>query len=134
MLKTEFFLPILPPTKTYQQKKAKCVNGKPVLYEDSELKAVRAKLMAHLAPHTPEQKYAKAVRMIVKFCFPITGKHKNGEYKTTVPDVDNSIKLLSDCCTTLGYWADDALIASLIVEKLWAKVPGIYVCIEELEG
>lgn len=36
--------------------------------------------------------------------------------------------------TDLGYWTDDALVASEITEKFWAKVPGIYICIEEVEN
>jgi Holliday junction resolvase RusA-like endonuclease len=131
--KTEFFMSMANvPTMTHQQKKVKIVNGKPVFYESAELKAVRVKLMAHLAQHIPAKKYTSAVRVVAKFCYPITDNYRNGEYKTTVPDVDNSIKLLNDCCTALGYWEDDSLISSLIVEKLWAERPGIYVCIENL--
>ncbi|NTX59017.1 RusA family crossover junction endodeoxyribonuclease, partial [Myxococcus sp. CA039A] len=32
----------------------------------------------------------------------------------------------------LGYWTDDAIVASEIIEKFWADLPGIYVKIEEL--
>ena len=35
--------------------------------------------------------------------------------------------------TELGFWKDDALVASEITEKFWADVPGIYVRIEDLE-
>ncbi|MGE4272083.1 MAG: RusA family crossover junction endodeoxyribonuclease [Desulfitobacterium sp.] len=128
---TEFFLAMLPPTKTHQQKKARCVNGKPQFYEPDELKAVRAKLTAHLAGHVPEQKYTGAVRLITKWCFP-KGKQPDGAYKTTKPDTDNMIKLLKDCMTTLGYWTDDSLVASEITEKFWAETPGIYIKIESL--
>jgi Holliday junction resolvase RusA-like endonuclease len=34
--------------------------------------------------------------------------------------------------THLGYWEDDALVASEITEKFWADTPGIYIRIEEL--
>lgn len=34
--------------------------------------------------------------------------------------------------TKLGFWKDDSYVASLIVEKFWAKVPGIYIRVEEL--
>ena len=34
--------------------------------------------------------------------------------------------------THLGFWKDDALVASEIVEKFWSVVPGIYVRIEDL--
>ncbi|AUO18673.1 crossover junction endodeoxyribonuclease RuvA [Monoglobus pectinilyticus] len=34
--------------------------------------------------------------------------------------------------TKLGYWVDDNLVASEIVEKFWAEKPGIYIRIEDL--
>ena len=41
-------------------------------------------------------------------------------------------KLLKDCMTHAGFWKDDALVASEIVEKFWSKIPGIYIRIKEL--
>ena len=131
-MRTEFFMPMVPPTKTHQQKQVRVVKGKPIFYEPPELKAARSKLMGHLGQHVPAKKYTTAVRLVTKWCFPITGKHQDGEYKTTKPDTDNSQKLLKDVMTDLGYWTDDALVASEIIEKFWAKVPGIYICIEEV--
>lgn len=127
----EFFLPMAPPTKTHQQKKCKVVNGKPMFYEPQELQDVRAKLAAHLAGHVPSQKFTSAVRLMTKWCYPANGK-PNGTYKTTKPDTDNMIKMFKDCCTQLGYWTDDSLVASEITEKFWSDVPGIYVRIEKL--
>jgi len=120
------------PTITHQQKKVSVVNDKPVFYEPAELKAARAKLMAHLGQHVPPKPYKHRVRLIVKWCFPITGKAADGQYKHTKPDIDNSQKLLFDCMTECGYWKDDALVVSLIAEKFWAALPGIYIKIEEL--
>ena len=131
---TEFFLPINPPTKTHQMKKVRVVKGKPIFYEPAELKAVRSKLMAHLGQHVPEQKYIEAVRLTTWWCFPLTGKHKNGEYKTTKPDTDNLVKMLKDVMTDLKFWTDDCLVASEVIEKYWADKPGIYIKIENLYG
>jgi len=128
---TEFFMPMLPPTKTHQEKQVCVVKGKPVFYEPRELKAVRSKLAAYLGRHVPERKYADAVRLTTKWCFP-RGGHHDGEYKTTKPDTDNMIKLLKDVMTHLGYWEDDVLVASEVTEKFWADLPGIYVKIEPL--
>ena len=93
---------------------------------------MRSKLTAHLAGHVPDQKYTGAVRLVTKWLFPVTGKHQNGEYKTTRPDTDNLQKMLKDVMTDLGYWKDDALVVSEITEKFWAERPGIYVCIENI--
>lgn len=123
---------MIPPTTTHQQKKWHVVNGKPIPYEPPELIAARSKLKAHLAAHVPHVPYENGVRLIVKWCFP-RGSHRDGEYKITKPDTDNLQKLLKDVMTSLGYWKDDALVASEIVEKFWAEIPGIYICIDELE-
>lgn len=130
--KHEFFLPMIPPTCTHQKKKVRVTNGKPVFYDPPEVKAARQKLAAHLAGHKPEQRYETGVRLVTRWCF-LRGKHRDGEYRITKPDTDNLQKLLKDCMTSVGFWKDDALVASELVEKFWAEVPGIYVRIEELE-
>ena len=131
-MQLEFFVPMIPPTTTHQEKAVRVVKGKPVFYEPAELKAARAKLEAQLARHRPETPLAGPVRLMVKWCFPVAGNHVGGEYKTTKPDTDNLQKLLKDVMTGLGYWNDDALVASEIVEKFYAELPGLYVYAEEL--
>lgn len=128
---TEFFVAIIPPTVTHQEKKVSVIKGKPVFYEPPNLKDARLKLMSHLARFVPSKKYIGGVRLIVKWCFP-RKNHRDGEYKITKPDTDNLQKLLKDVMTKLGYWADDNLVASEIVEKFWAEKPGIYIRIEDL--
>lgn len=128
----EFFMAMDPPTVTHQEKKIHVVNGKPITYEPAELREARSKLIAHLGNHAPTKKINKGCRLMVKWCFPKGSKHKDGEYRITKPDTDNLEKLLKDCMTSVGFWKDDALVASEIVEKFWAKVPGIYIRIEEL--
>lgn len=135
---TEFFLHIVPPTVTHQEKKARVIykDGKPVpsFYEPAELQTARAKLEAHLAKHVPDKPYTEAVRCVVKWLFPITNeKHCDGDWKKTKPDTHNMNKLLFDVMEDLGYWKNDALVASEIIEKFWAVTPGIYIKIEELE-
>ena len=129
-MRTEFFMPMKPPTCTHQEKQ---VNWKTkTFYEPPELKAARSKLMGHLGQHIPDEKYTTAVRLVTKWCFPITGKHQDGEYKATKPDTDNLQKMLKDCMTDVGFWTDDALVASEIIEKFYAAKPGIYIAIEEV--
>jgi len=129
----EFFVPMAKvPTTTHQQKAVTVVNGKPKFYEPAELEAARAKLEANLAKHVPETKFTEAVQLVVKWCFPIVGKHHDGEYKATKPDTDNLQKLLKDVMTTLGFWTDDALVASEVSEKFWSVIPGIYISVTQL--
>jgi Holliday junction resolvase RusA-like endonuclease len=70
--------------------------------------------------------------LVTKWLFPITRDRKDGQYKDTKPDTDNLQKLLKDIMTGLGFWTDDALVASEITEKFWAETPGIYIRIEEV--
>ena len=128
----EFFTHIIPPTKTHQEKKVHIVNGKPVFYEPAELREARLKLRAYLSLNKPDEKLSGALRLIVKWLFPIKGKHTDGEYKITCPDTDNLIKLLKDVMTEVGFWNDDAQVASEINEKFYADIPGIYIRIEEI--
>ena len=121
-----------PPTKTHQQKKVKVLNGKPVLYEPPELLAVRQKLKAHLGLHRPAEPFTGAVRLTTWWCFPVTGNHRNGEYRTSKPDTDNLVKMLKDVMTDIRFWKDDAQVASEVIEKYWADIPGIYVKVESL--
>lgn len=129
---TEFFMPMIPPTVTHQEHKVTGVHGKPIFYEPPELKEARAKLTAHLAGHRPEQPLTGALRLVVRWCFPVSGKHTDGEYRATKPDTDNLQKLLKDCMTAVGFWKDDAQVASELCEKFWANIPGIYIRIEVL--
>lgn len=128
----QFFLPMHPPTVTAQEHRIMHLKGKPVIYDSPELKSAKSKLTASLAAHRPETPFCSGVRLVVKWLFPVCGKHRNGEYRTSRPDTDNLQKMLKDCMTRCGFWKDDALVASEICEKFWADVPGIWIYIEEL--
>lgn len=61
-------------------------NGKPIFYDPPEVKEARSKLTAALAAYNPPEPADKAVRLVVKWLFPRTEKHGDGEYKSTRPD------------------------------------------------
>lgn len=127
----EFFMAMIPPTVTHQEKQVHVVSGKPVFYEPAELKRARQKLIGHLAKYKPDGRLEGSLELVTKWCFP-RGSHRDGEYRITKPDTDNLQKLLKDCMTTVGFWKDDALVCREIVEKFWAEVPGIYIRVTEL--
>lgn len=131
-MRIEFFMPVIPPTATHQEKKWRVVKGKPVSYDPPEVQAARSKLTDYLAGHRPDRPLEGGIRLLVKWCFP-RGKHRDGEYRITKPDTDNLQKLLKDCMTAAGFWKDDAQVASEICEKFWAEVPGLYICLEQIE-
>ena len=130
----QFFLAMVPPTVTHQEKQIGVTKaGKPYVYEPAELKSARAKLTGYLTQHKPAAPMKTGIRLMVKWCFP-RGNHEDGEYRITKPDTDNLEKLLKDCMTAVGFWVDDALVASEIVEKFWTEIPGIFIHIEELSA
>lgn len=138
----EFFMPMQPPSVTYQEHKVAVRDGKPIFYEPPELRAARTKLMGHLGRYRPKEPLTDAVRLITKWIWPLSedkarqirgwGLSDYAEYKVTKPDTDNMIKLLKDCMTHCGFWKDDAQVASEITEKFLGLHPGIYVKIEVL--
>lgn len=128
-MKIEFFLPMIPPTITAQQHKVS--HGR--FYDPPELKMAKMKLRDSLIPYVPEKPLDGALRLIVKWCFPVKGKHQNGEYKTTKPDTDNLNKALKDIMEDLNFFVNDSRVASEIIEKFWADIPGVYICLEELK-
>lgn len=134
MFTTQFFMPMIPPTVTFQAKELAVIKGRPVTFDSAELKAIKEKLMGALASYVPRERLAGPIRLMVKWCFPAGDKHSDGEWKITKPDVDNLQKALMDCMTKLRFWKDDAQVCSLVVEKFWSEVPGIFVCIEQLGG
>ena len=132
-MEIQFFIPMKLPTITHQQKQVHVKNGKPVFYEPDKLKDARQKFMAHLGQHVPKQKMTGPVQLVTKWYY-TNSKKENGKYKTTKPDTDNMVKLVKDVMTDLGYWQDDAQVASEFIEKLWGIVPGLYVYIKELDN
>lgn len=131
-MKIEFFMPMLPPTVTHQEKSVSVKNGKPVIYEPENLKAARQKLMVNMARFAPEKPFTGPVWLGVKWCFQAKSNHEDGEYKTTKLDTDNLDKLLKDVMEDLRFFHDDAQVASEHIEKFWAKIPGIYVVMWEI--
>ena len=133
-MEIQFFLPMKPPTATAQQHRAiGRGKGKKTTYFDTpELKDAREKFEAYLAPHRPPVPMDGAVRLVTKWCFPMTQTSRHGEYKTTRPDTDNLVKLFKDCMTKVGFWKDDAQVSSELNEKFYAEISGVYVQVTPL--
>lgn len=133
----EFFLHMKKvPTVTHQQQRVTMVKGKPVFYEGPSLKAARALFMNLLVPFKPEKMIVgKPIRLSTFWMYGTSNVKKIGTYKITKPDTDNTIKLLKDCMTQVGFWKDDALVSVNHIEKHWAhhQEAGIFIRIEILE-
>lgn len=122
-----FFMNMIPPTATHQQKKiSRSKTGRPVVYEPYRVKDARDKLMSALWKERPDRPYLGPVMLKVMWLFP-AGRHKNGDWKITRPDTDNLQKLLKDCMTDCEFWEDDAQVCVEHVEKRWSDYPGIWI-------
>lgn len=124
-----FFLPMNPPTKTAQEKRWKCVNGKPIAYQSAELKAAYLKLRDGVARFKPEEKIRDSIQLLVQWGFPADKKHPAGSWRKGKPDTDNLQKMLKDVMTEAGFWEDDCLVVSETVQKFYVDTPGIYIVI-----
>lgn len=133
MTKIKFFaeLPEIPRT-THQQRGVKIVHGRPMFYTKDKVQEVKDLYTLLLRTHRPEQPLAGALRLVVKFYYPVRKPHKDGEPKTTRPDTDNMIKLLKDVATACGYWIDDAQIADERVVKAYSNPSGIWFEVEQI--
>ena len=126
----KFFIPLKKiPSATHQQKQVNFETRS--FYEPEKVKEARSLFMSVLFDHVPEVEFKGPIRLMIKWCYKKPGV-KSESWKTTKPDLDNLNKLVQDCMTQLGYWNDDAQISSLIIEKMWTPVNGIFVGIEEL--
>ena len=129
-----FFIKTNPPTATAQERRVRIAGGRPQFYDPPKIKAARELLCIHLRKHRPPKPLEGPLRLHTVWCFPKGKSHKDGEWRITRPDTDNLQKLLKDCMTVCGYWADDAQVVCEIAEKLWSSEPaGIYIDIGELE-
>ena len=128
-----------PPTYTAQQRRWSVRSGRPITYPDKRAKATREELTRLLSPHAPKEPMTGAVKLAVSLVYPYRKSEKKTVTeaaqripKVTRPDVDNTLKLLQDVMTALGYWIDDAQITDLHATKYWGAEPGIEVNIEEV--
>src|SRR5690606_12262984 len=100
-MRLEFFVPMIPPTITAQQAKARSSSNQP--YKPQELKTARMKLRDHIGRHAPAKPLDGPLRLVVKWCWPIARGRRHGQYKHTRPDTDNLQKMLKDVMTELGF-------------------------------
>lgn len=122
----QVFLAMKPPRTTAQTQGRR-------KYKPADLIAARQKITAHLAPHRPQCPFTGPLRLTVKWIWPTDRKALHGSYKATRPDTDNLQKMLKDVMQDCRFFADDAQVASEIVEKFWDGTPGIFVRLEQLE-
>ena len=130
----EFFIGGKIPAGTHQMKKVTVAGGKPRFYEPANLKAAREYYMARLKEYAPKEPLDGAIALTTRWYYKPPKAHKNEIYKTTAPDTDNLVKLLKDCMTACGFWADDAKVALECIVKQYSEVEGIHIRMAKLKN
>ena len=123
----QIFLAMQPPRITAQTQGRRS-------YKSPALIDARQKLIAALAPQRPTKPMSGPLRLTVKWIWCTKKKSLWGTYKLTRPDTDNLQKALKDVMQFCHYFADDALVASEVIEKFWDGTPGIFVRLEQIEN
>ena len=125
-------MPIIPPTITDQHNGIAVRNGRLCFFDTPEILNVKDLFLSNLSKFRPDTQINGPIRLLTKWCFPLVQGKQNGQWNTSKPDTDNSIKLLKDCMTKAGFWKDDSQVASEITEKFWSSTPGIFIQVTEL--
>lgn len=135
-----FKINIEPPTVTAQEKGLSTRWDKvrkkyvPCVYEKKEVTRAKQIFLWYLHQNRPNEPLKGAIFLKTVWTFKPRGDHKPGEYKTTKPDTENSLKLFKDCMTKAGFWKDDAQVCYEVTVKQWGEEPGIEVTCSEIGG
>ena len=129
-------LPIVPPTKTHQNKKIVNIGKHAKLADTKELKLVISDYLTLLKPYQPARPLTGPVspKQALGRPHPQSAPKKNRIGlipKTTKPDWDNLAKTLQDVLTRLRFWEDDAQVYSASVDKWWGEEPQITITVQE---
>ena len=136
-----FFIKCIPPKSTAQastrilkRKDGTRFVGK---FANSKGNATQTELMLLLEKYVPDTPYTTPLKVSVTWTYPWRKSEPKKNVArgympcTTRPDVDNLCKLLFDCMTRLGFWADDSLIVELNFKKGWGNCNGIGISVED---
>ena len=131
MTKIKFFVELDHiPSTTAQQKGYNRYTGQ--FYTKKRVEDIKSLYACILKAHKPAVPLTGALRLTVKFYYPVKRPHKDGEPKITRPDTDNMIKLLKDTATLCDFWTDDAQIADERVVKAYSDPSGIWFEVEQI--
>ena len=103
------------------------------IYDSDALSAARESIESAIAPHTPSCAATGPLAVTVKWCYPLRGRHRQGEPYAQKPDIDNTCKALFDALQRLGFIADDKLIVEEHIYQAWSEPSGVYVRIEQVD-
>ena len=127
------FMPTPPPSVTHNALEIRRGKGRQMFIGKSDrLKAEEDRLRPYIAKIRPSEPLSGPLVATWKLVWSTDGKHKQGEAKTTRPDVDNVIKTLNDLLESCHVIENDAMVCDLRVQKMYGNPAGIWVRIEEI--
>lgn len=119
------------PKGTHQQRGESVINGHIHHFEKANVRRMRQIYKTKIL-HEMERDGIKPphlegpVFLSVDFYYSIKDKKKQGKWKDTVPDLDNSVKLLQDVLNDIGFFSKgDEQIACLVLHKFWSVRPRV---------
>lgn len=122
-------------------------NGKARMYDPGTAEGWKSCVAAAAHGNLPATALTGPVGLEVEFYFARpkshygTGRNAHAlkpnapHWCASKPDIDNAVKAIMDCCTTLGAWHDDAQVVTLIAAKRYADEmrTGAWITIRDLE-
>lgn len=122
--------------------RAFAVNGKARVYDAGTAEGWKGCVAAAARQYLPREPLGGPLSLSVSFQMPRPKSHvgKRGLLPSaprehlSKPDVDNLLKAVMDCLTTLGAWRDDTQVVEVRASKAYAlgKRPGASIRIMEL--
>ena len=112
------------------------------VYDAGTAEGWKAEIALAARPHLPAKPIYGPIGLTVAFRFSRPRSHygtgKNAarlkasapRHHTSKPDLDNLIKAVKDCLTTIGMWRDDSQVIHEISSKEYAVPPGVSISIE----
>ena len=107
-------------------------SGKQVKNEDN--------LMYHLDDYVPDEPLQGPIFLFIVARMPIPKSYSKKKRQAAIsnelkytkkPDIDNLVKNLMDCMTTLGFWEDDKQVYNIHALKMYSENPGWSVELKE---
>lgn len=140
----DFFLDIIPPTITAQQKGQRVVvpkHGKPFVHHfvKKEVEAAQKQFSRALFPFLPKQPMLGPLRIVEEWRWPWResepkrNRAMGWKWKDVAPDFENISKALVDEMGKLGFFKNDGQICDGRVLKKWSDIPGIRITLEKLD-
>jgi Holliday junction resolvase RusA-like endonuclease len=136
-----FFVPMVPPKATAQQKGVSVKSGRPRFFKKKSVRASESEYYAALLPHRPARPHAGPLAVELLLVFPwrkSDGKAVRSGFAAIPhavrPDCDNLSKTILDCATKAGFFGDDAQISDLRVRKFFGAEAGLGLVVRRAEG